>query len=178
MRAQLERARAHHLPVVVADRDVLMERVDDGGLGAAVAYLADERVAEELRVLYVHDIRTHRHEEVADVFRVEVGIGHGAVEVVVLELVCVEHVLVVCSFERRQQRAAVHVPEATDRRASFRHEDRLVLGSAAKGAEHLVRVRLGAARLQRRVRMADEQELQPVWAGHRTVLRRSYTVQT
>ena len=59
-------SRPHHLAVAVADRQVLVQRVDDRHVGQRVPGDAHEVVAEEERVLEVHDVRLLGEQEVAE----------------------------------------------------------------------------------------------------------------
>ena len=58
--------RAHHLAVAVADRQVLVQRVDDRRVGQRVPRHAHDVVAEEERVLEVDDVGPVREQEVAE----------------------------------------------------------------------------------------------------------------
>ena len=60
---------ADHLAVPVADRHVLVKRVDDRRVGQRVAGHADHVVARCRRVLEVHDVGLLREQEVAEVPR-------------------------------------------------------------------------------------------------------------
>src|SRR2546425_10044386 len=81
--AKLVVARSNHLAITGANRHVLVERVDDGGLGQRVANLTNQLVPEMERVLDVDYIRLDCGEKRAEVFCVEDLVRDGAVDVFV-----------------------------------------------------------------------------------------------
>ena len=101
--AKLVVARSNHLAITGANRHVLVERVDDGGLGQRVANLTNQLVPEMERVLDVDYIRLDCGEKRAEVFCVEVLVRDGAVDVVELVAVGVQEVLIRMAVHRSDE---------------------------------------------------------------------------
>ena len=70
--------RAHHLPVVMADRQVLVQHVDDRRVGQRVLRDAQDVVADQEVVLEVDDVGLVRQQEVAEVARERLLVGRTA----------------------------------------------------------------------------------------------------
>src|SRR2546421_8600792 len=92
----------HHLTVLVADRDEVVERVQDRGVRKRVADFTDHVEAEEQRVLKVDYIRFVRLEKVANV-RPQALVGVPSVErVKACELVVAEVLVGEALIEREE----------------------------------------------------------------------------
>ena len=92
---------AHHLAVAVADRQELVQRVEDRRVGKHAPHGRHEVVAEEERVLEVHDVGLVRLDELREVLRVEALVAGGHREEVEVVRLRVEEVLVRVRRRRR-----------------------------------------------------------------------------
>ena len=77
LQAQLVAVGAHHLAVAVADRQELVQRVDDRRVRQRAADRAEHVVADEEGVLEVDDVGLVREQEVAADARVERLVARG-----------------------------------------------------------------------------------------------------
>ena len=105
--AQLVVLRSDHLAVPVADREVLVQGVDDRRVRQRVARHPDHVVAEVVRVLEVHDVGLQVPEEPLEMDGQRRPVGQPSEEVVEVAELGVEQVLVRVSVDHRDRRVGM-----------------------------------------------------------------------
>ena len=126
VRAQLA-VGPQHLAVAMADREVLVQRVEDRRVGEHAPDRRHEVVPDEERVLEVHDVGLVRPDELREVLRVEVLVAGGHREEVEVVGLRVEEVLVRIVADGAERGAGVRRPRGRDVGPDPRDQQRLEL---------------------------------------------------
>jgi hypothetical protein len=152
--AKLRALGLHHLAVVVADRQELVERHDDRRIRQRFAHGIERLETEAQHMVEMHDVRPEIADEADEVATDVVGVAVGQEEVVVV--VAVEQDVGRALAQAHQRRPGM----ARRRRADPRQIDRAGAGQRVQPLVQIVRGDLGAAERKARMSVADDEDAQ------------------
>ncbi len=148
-----------HLALVVADREELVQRVDDRHAGQRPPDLADGVIAQEERVLEVDDVGADGEQELAEVLGVEALVeAHRSVEPVEVVAIGIDEVLVVRAVDGGEPGLGMRPGAPRLGRSAAGEEDRVPLARVSEGEMQFVGVGLGSSGPDLRVVVGDEED--------------------